>query len=129
VKSITELVNTSYEISREHGFWDEPYAMPIPDDSPDGEHRYDNPLSIPTKLWLAAGELVEAGNLHHKCDLNVDVNREKFIEEVADVFIRLFDLCGYMADHYNSPTFELEEAIYDKIEINRKRPHKHGKNY
>lgn len=126
MKSVTELVEVSYQVAKDHGFWDEPYSIPS-EDLVDG--YVDNPLSIPTKLWLAAGELVEAGNLHHKADLTVAVNREKFIEEIADVFIRLFDLCGYISDNLGSPTSELEEQIYAKIDKNRQRPHKHGKNY
>lgn len=124
MKSVTELVEISYDIAKDHGFWDDPYNI---GNEVDGDCP--NPLSIPTKLWLAAGELVEAGNLHHKADLNVAVNREKFIEEIADVFIRLFDLCGYISDNLGSPTSELEEQIYAKIDKNRQRPHKHGKNY
>lgn len=131
MKSVTELVEISYDIAKDHGFWEYPYDLGNPEPKSGFEDSYSapNPLSIPTKLWLAAGELVEAGNLHHKADLNVAVNREKFIEEIADVFIRLFDLCGYISDNLGSPTSELEEQIYAKIDKNRQRPHKHGKNY
>jgi len=39
--------------------------------------------------------------------------------ELADVVIRIFDLCGY----YN---IDLEHAIEEKMTYNKTRPHKHG---
>lgn len=39
--------------------------------------------------------------------------------ELADVVIRIADMCG----HYN---INLEKAIIDKMEYNKTRPHRHG---
>ena len=121
--NITDLVIGSYEIAKDHGFWDEPYNI---GDETTGD--ISNPLSIPTKLWLAAGELVEAGNIHHKYGITDPGNLDEFIEEIADVFIRLFDLCGYVLDP-GLQFHKLEDAIIKKMIKNKGRPHKHGKNY
>ena len=45
-----------------------------------------------------------------------------FGEEIADVFIRLADLCGYMG-------IDIEKHIKAKMEYNKTRPIKHGKEY
>ena len=45
-----------------------------------------------------------------------------FQEELADVFIRLCDMCGYLG-------IDLEKFVNMKMEYNKTREHKHGKNY
>ncbi len=53
------------------------------------------------------------------------MNRKNFIPrpdipfELADIVIRVFDMCG----HYG---IDLESAIREKMEYNKKRPYKHG---
>lgn len=128
IAAITDLVIESYEIAKDHGFWDYPYQQDATLGESPIEVMEPNPLAIPTKLWLAAGELVEAGNIHHKFDMTDDTKRDEFIEEIADVFIRLFDLCGYVLDP-GLQFHRLGEIIMAKMEKNRGRPHKHGKNY
>lgn len=50
-------------------------------------------------------------------------DQEGFVEELADVCIRVFDLCG-------SRGIDLEKAIKLKMEKNKGRSYKHGgKNY
>jgi len=49
-------------------------------------------------------------------------NQEMFYEELADVFIRLADLCGT----YN---IDIEYEIKRKMEINKNRPHLHNKRF
>ncbi len=48
--------------------------------------------------------------------------KDTFEDEIADTFIRLFDLCGYL----NIP---IEKYIQAKMAYNRTRPHKHEKEY
>ena len=47
---------------------------------------------------------------------------ENFKEEIADIFIRLGDLCG-------SLNINIEEEIIKKMKKNKERPYKHGKNF
>lgn len=45
-----------------------------------------------------------------------------FEEEMADISIRVFDMCGFK-------NIDLEEHIKAKMRYNSLRPHKHGKKY
>jgi len=94
---IKELVEISHRISKEHGFWDS------------------NP-NIGEKLMLIVTELAEA------CEADRKGDYENFGEEIADVFIRLGDLCCFL-------DIDIEKEILKKIEINKKRQYKHGKKY
>jgi len=51
-----------------------------------------------------------------------DLMKDTFEDEIADTFIRLFDLCGHM-------NIDIEAHIKHKIEFNKKREHMHGKAY
>ena len=86
-----------HKIAREKGFWE----------------ASDN---IAVKLMLIVTELGEA------CEEDRKNNKENFEEEIADVFIRLFDLCGYL-------NIDIEKVIQNKISINIDRPKLHGKKY
>ena len=48
--------------------------------------------------------------------------KDTFEDEIADVFIRLFDLCGYLG-------IDIEKYIKAKMAYNKTRPKKHGKEY
>jgi len=48
--------------------------------------------------------------------------RGTFEEEIADTFIRLADLCGYL-------NIDIEKHIKAKMAYNKTRPEKHGKDY
>ena len=70
--------------------------------------------NIGEALMLVVTELAEAmEGYRHQDDAN-------FKEELADAFIRLLDLCGGL-------NIDIEEEIYQKSLVNKKRPHKHGK--
>jgi len=75
---------------------------------------WDEERNIGEALMLVVTELAEAMEAHRKQD---DAN---FKEELADTFIRLLDLCGGLK-------LDIEEEIYQKALINKKRPYKHGK--
>lgn len=66
------------------------------------------------KLMLVVSELSEASEAVRKND------PENFREEIADAMIRLLDITGTMG-------INIEDEIEKKMNINRKRPHKHGK--
>lgn len=74
---------------------------------------YDEKRETGTKLALIHSEVSEA------LEADRDGNKEKFSEELADVCIRIFDLCGYEG-------IDLEGAILKKMIKNINRPHKHG---
>ena len=70
--------------------------------------------NIGEALMLIVTEIAEAMEAHrHQDDAN-------FKEELADTFIRLLDLCGGLK-------IDIEEEIYKKYLVNKKRPYKHGK--
>jgi NTP pyrophosphatase (non-canonical NTP hydrolase) len=66
-----------------------------------------------TVLALIHSEVSEALEADRKGD------QENFEEELADVCIRIFDLCG-------SRGIDLENAIKKKMERNKGRSYKHG---
>lgn len=66
------------------------------------------------KLFLVGSELSEAGEAVRNNDF------KSFKEELADVFIRLFDIVG-------TSEIDIEKEIIKKIKINWSRPPKHGK--
>ena len=101
---------------------------------------YDDPRQIGTLLMLVVSELSEALEADRKSkhcsvveyaltpegELDVEKFKEKvkdtFEDEIADAFIRLFDLCGYL-------NIDIEKHIALKLAYNRTRGYKHGKNY
>lgn len=92
--TITELVQEAYEIAKSKGWHDEP-------------------RETGTALALIHSEVSEALEADRKGDVG------NFREELADICIRVFDLCGEMK-------IDLEYEIRLKMEINRQRTHKHG---
>ena len=94
---INELVRETHKAVKEKGFWEEE-------------------KSIPAKLMLIVTELAEA------CEADRNGDIEGFNEEIADTFIRLADLCGYLK-------IDIGKEIMKKAEKNKERPYKHGKRY
>ncbi len=94
-KSLNELSVLCHAVAVEKGFWDKERNT--------GE-----------ALMLIVTELAEAMEAHRIQD------PENFKEELADTFIRLFDLCGGLK-------IDIEEAIAKKTARNKTRPYKHGK--
>ena len=75
---------------------------------------WDEERNIGEALMLVVTELAEAmEGYRHQDDAN-------FKEELADAFIRLLDLCGGL-------NIDIENEIYQKALVNKKRPYKHGK--
>jgi len=93
-QSISEMCEMCHAIAKSKGFWDEK-------------------RNIGEALMLVVTELAEAMEAHRKQD---DAN---FREELADTFIRLFDLCGGLG-------IDVEGEILKKCEKNKLRPYKHG---
>ncbi len=94
-QTIRELTAQCHAIAKEKGFWDEK-------------------RNVGEALMLVVTELAEAmEGYRHKDDAN-------FREEIADAFIRLFDLCGGLG-------IDIQAEISKKSEKNKTRPYKHGK--
>ena len=94
---LEEYTDLCHDIAKSKGFWD-------------GDR------SIAECLMLIVTEVAEA------CEADRHGDRENFNEEIADTFIRLFDLCGYL-------DIDIESELTRKISINRARPRLHGKRY
>jgi NTP pyrophosphatase (non-canonical NTP hydrolase) len=94
---INSYVQEAYEIAKSKGWHDEP-------------------REIGTMLALIHSEVSEALEADRKGDM------ENFAEELADICIRTFDLCGHLG-------IDLDAAILKKMEKNRGRERKHGKLY
>jgi len=73
--------------------------------------NWDNMLE---KLMLVVSEASEAAECYRNDD------RKGFNEEIADIFIRLFDICGTLK-------IDIEKEIEKKMDKNRERPYRHGK--
>ncbi|MDF2789241.1 MAG: hypothetical protein K0S80_2339 [Neobacillus sp.] len=71
------------------------------------------PREMGTILALIHSEVSEALEADRKGDFN------NFEEELADICIRVFDLCG-------SKNINLEKIIREKMERNKYRSYKHG---
>lgn len=91
---INKLCKEAYETAKSKGWHDEPREMG-------------------TLLALIHSEVSEALEADRKGD------KENFVEELADVCIRIFDLCG-------AKNINLEKAILTKMERNKGRLYKHG---
>lgn len=96
-RGLNEYSTLCHRIARQKGFWD-------------------RPRNTAEMLMLTVSELAEALEADRKAD------RAGFREEIADTFIRLFDLCGGMK-------INIETEIEKKRIKNEARPYKHGKKY
>ncbi|WP_078434250.1 MazG nucleotide pyrophosphohydrolase domain-containing protein [Metabacillus halosaccharovorans] len=74
---------------------------------------HNEPRETGTLLALIHSEVSEALEADRKGD------QENFVEELADVCIRIFDLCG-------SKKIDLEKAILEKMNRNKERSYRHG---
>ena len=118
---IKDLINQAYKTASEHGFYDgynkTLNKMMIVTDEEEKEYQKEvTNVYLSNFINLIISELSEATQEIRKCDY------EKMVKELADVYIRLSSFIGALG-----LTDELEEAIKEKLEINKKREFKHGK--
>lgn len=109
-----ELLNRlSYLVHKDNkdkGFWDDADEVP-------GEYY------VATKLALMQSELSEAVEANRKNEMDDKLKHRPGLDvELADCVIRILDFCGY----YN---IDIGDIIAEKLEYNRSRPYKHGKNH
>jgi NTP pyrophosphatase (non-canonical NTP hydrolase) len=93
--TIKEFTVLCHDIAKTKGFWD-------------------NERNIGEMLMLIVTELSEAMEAYRSQD------DDGFREEIADTFIRMFDLCGGLK-------IDIEKEIKKKMKRNKDRPYKHGK--
>jgi NTP pyrophosphatase (non-canonical NTP hydrolase) len=104
---IKKLCEEAHLNAKAHGFWE--------DYSPALQYNMRN-NAICARLMLIVGEVAEAQEGLRKDDIS------NFKEELADVVIRLADLCGGL-------DINLEHEITKKMAINKDRPYKHNKSF
>ena len=103
---IEDLIKEAHQTAVEHGWWEEE-------------------RNIGECLALMHSEISEALEEYRKgygiglCYEGKKHKPEGFTIELADVLIRIFDLCG----RHNLP---LEEALQEKMAYNKTRPYRHG---
>jgi NTP pyrophosphatase (non-canonical NTP hydrolase) len=107
-RTLTELVQLAHAMACEKGWW------------PEGPQ---NPDEIPAKLALIHSEVSEALEQYrdgHMLPYESHSGKpEGFGVELADVLIRVFDLCGYLK-------IDLDRLVRLKMDYNATRPHRHG---
>lgn len=106
---INNLVSTVHEMAVDHGWWDDKQNF-----KSDCEPHY-----IAAKLSLVHSEVSEAVEVLRNPILSIGERKERFGEELADVVIRIADLCGFLG-------IDLDATLTKKMDINDRRPYRHG---
>jgi len=100
--TLKELLKTCYKGAKDKGFWDKE-------------------RNVGELLMLTTSELGEALEAHRKGRFGLK-QKDTFEDELADCFIRLFDICGGLG-------IDIETQIKWKLNYNKTRPRLHGKQY
>lgn len=80
-----------------------------------------NSIESPTKAEAMLGKLMlVVSEIAEATEAVRDLDTEHFIEELADVFIRLLDICGTME-------IDISNSIKDKMTTNQTRPIRHNR--
>lgn len=143
--NINDLIKEAYEIAVEKGFYGTGYCISCKKyELCSSEYKeeagscdlyfYDRNISEMLMLIVSElGEAQEALRKNKRADMRGGINemlpqvfedyiKDTFEDELADVFIRLGDLCGYL-------NIDIEKHIKAKMEYNKGRPRKHGKKF
>lgn len=109
--TIKGIIESSYETAKEKGWWKPEKSF--------GEliALIHSELSEALEEYRTGKKPTEV--YYNELDLSKDPKPEGIPIELADVIIRIADLCG----HYG---VDLEDAIRQKLIYNQTRPHRHG---
>lgn len=106
--SLNTMRDAIYEDAVEHGLWD----------------KTDGPIGCSFLVSEEATELVNAGNEVQIARWRFSVDEteawENYVEELADVIIAVLIVAGKLG-------IDIDAAVRGKMEINKARPWKHGK--
>ena len=106
--TISALIQTAHKAAADKGFWDT-------------EPNLGEKIALIHSELSEALEEVRAGHAPNETYF-VDGKPEGLPVELADVVIRVADLCG----HFD---IDLERAIVEKLTYNENRPPRHGKQF
>lgn len=122
------------EVVRSKGFWDSMHQSLRAIDSQkdacdtdekekqiDFEYKSTKDAYVSQKIALIMSECGEALEAMRKENYGLGA-KDTFEDEIADVFIRLADLCGELG-------IDIEAQIEWKLNLNKSRPAKHGKSF
>jgi len=107
---LEELIKEAHQTAVEHGWWDEDRNI--------GEciALMHSELSEALEEWRSGDDIAIT---HHDIKRDLTWKPEGFTVELADVLIRIFDLCG----RHNLP---IVEALQEKMAYNKTRAYRHG---
>jgi len=112
---INDLIKDAHKNAVKHGFWEEWDQLKDAEFTQEDECWDNEENKIKSNLlMLIVCEAAEANEALRKGDI------DNFKEELADIAIRLADMCGGLE-------IDLEYEIKKKMEKNKLRPYKHGK--
>lgn len=108
--TLREMQEAVHQTAREHGWWD--------------KDSITDPNVVAAKLALIHSEVSEALEEVRSAgtqatSISEGGKPEGFVVELADVVIRIGDLCGALG-------IDLERAVEAKMAYNRTRPYRHG---
>jgi NTP pyrophosphatase (non-canonical NTP hydrolase) len=113
---INEKATEIHKIAKKHGWWNEPKSFGelialCHSELSEALEEYRNNRK-PEEIYYSGKTISPTPTDDCKKPEGIPI-------ELADVIIRILDMCGY----YN---IDIEKAIAEKIEYNKTRPYKHG---
>ncbi len=125
---LNEFCKTNNAVVREKGFWDSMHLSLSCFERPDSGNMNDNKeykatkdAFISQKVALIMSECAEALEAMRKDNYGLE-KKDSFEDEIADVYIRLSDLCGEL-------DIDIEKQIMWKLNHNKSREKLHGKSF
>ena len=122
--TIKELCERSFETAQTKGFWDKDreigtLLMLITSELGEALEADRNNIRTNKKKLKQALQITDTHKFKRFFEENI---KDTFEDELADVFIRLGDLCQGL-------NIDIEKHLELKMKYNQTRKHKHGKNY